>query len=74
MSCVTCHTRRPALVRPKTGERVCRECFFAAFEDEVHATITSDGLMKCVRVGVFVCLCVCVCVCWRACVFVFIIL
>jgi len=25
---------------------MCRECFFAAFEDEVHQTITTSQLFK----------------------------
>lgn len=34
------------LRRPKTFEDVCRDCFFRAFEDEVHATITSSSMFK----------------------------
>ena len=30
--------------RPKTGAVVCKECFFEAFETEVHHTITSNDL------------------------------
>lgn len=30
--------------RPKTGKPICRECFFAAFEEEVHQTIVSSGM------------------------------
>ena len=37
-------SRRPQ--RPKTGDALCRECFFWAFETEVHNTITTAGLFK----------------------------
>ncbi|KAG2488985.1 hypothetical protein HYH03_012426 [Edaphochlamys debaryana] len=45
-TCQHCKEARAVLSRPKTRENVCRECFFAAFEAEVHATITSHGLFK----------------------------
>ena len=34
------------LCRPKDGSRLCKECFFAAFEGEVLHTITSNGLLR----------------------------
>ncbi|KAG2441936.1 hypothetical protein HXX76_003541 [Chlamydomonas incerta] len=34
------------LNRPKTQEQVCRECFFKAFEEEVHQTIVDNKLFK----------------------------
>ncbi|KAH9490443.1 cytosolic thiouridylase subunit Ctu1 [Bulinus truncatus] len=34
------------LKRPKTGDALCRECFFLAFEEEVHHTITSANLFS----------------------------
>lgn len=30
--------------RPKTGRPICKECFFAAFEDEVHQTIVQSQM------------------------------
>eukprot|EP01137_Pigoraptor_chileana_P012434 Opistho-2@64813 len=42
--CVSCGTARAVLKRPKTGQPFCKECFFAAFENEVHRTITSHAL------------------------------
>lgn len=33
-------------MRPKDKSRVCRECFFKLFEDEVHQTIVSEKLFK----------------------------
>lgn len=32
--------------RPKTGDALCKECFFEAFETEVHYTITRAKLFK----------------------------
>lgn len=42
--CVLCKERRAALIRPKTGQRICRECFFHVFETEVHNTIIQTKL------------------------------
>lgn len=32
------------LKRPKTGDTLCKECFFYVFEEEIHNTITSNNL------------------------------
>ena len=32
--------------RPKTGQQICRDCFFYVFETEVHNTITDAQLFK----------------------------
>lgn len=32
--------------RPKTSQKICRECFFHVFETEIHNTITSNNLFK----------------------------
>ncbi|CAI7753269.1 unnamed protein product [Closterium sp. NIES-54] len=32
--------------RPKTGQQVCKECFFRLFESEIHATIVLNKLFK----------------------------
>ncbi|EGD73710.1 ATP-binding domain-containing protein 3 [Salpingoeca rosetta] len=42
--CARCETSRAAMRRPKTGAALCRECFYAAFEEEVHETIVSENL------------------------------
>ncbi|XP_033205161.1 cytosolic thiouridylase subunit 1 [Bombus vancouverensis nearcticus] len=34
------------LKRPKTGHALCKECFFYAFESEIHNTITQGKLFK----------------------------
>ena len=32
--------------RPKTGDTLCKECFFWAFETEIHFTIVKNKLFK----------------------------
>ena len=44
--CAVCSANNAALKRPKTGQVICKECFFAAFEDEVHRTIIANHLFK----------------------------
>ena len=44
--CVLCSKSRAILKRPKTGQQVCKECFFYVFETEVHNTITQAQLFK----------------------------
>ena len=44
--CGACATQRPVLRRPKTGEQLCRECFYTALEAEVHETITRCALFR----------------------------
>ncbi|KAL7004355.1 cytosolic thiouridylase subunit Ctu1 [Cystobasidiomycetes sp. EMM_F5] len=38
--------RRAIVRRPKTAQAVCRECFFLAFETEVHNTIMANKLFR----------------------------
>jgi hypothetical protein len=45
-SCALCSTNRPILKRPKTGQQICKECFFYVFETEVHNTIVDAQLFK----------------------------
>ncbi|KAL3634905.1 cytosolic thiouridylase subunit Ctu1 [Castilleja foliolosa] len=44
--CTICNTRRAALKRPKTLEQICKECFYAIFEDEIHRAIVDNNLFK----------------------------
>ncbi|CAG0887988.1 unnamed protein product [Cyprideis torosa] len=37
---------RAILKRPKTGDALCRECFFAAFELEVHHTVSRGRIFQ----------------------------
>lgn len=44
--CDSCGDRRALIRRPKTGLPSCVECFYAAFEAEIHQTIVEGGLFK----------------------------
>ncbi|XP_034398272.1 cytoplasmic tRNA 2-thiolation protein 1 isoform X2 [Cyclopterus lumpus] len=44
--CSNCIDKRAVLKRPKTGHSLCKECFFWAFEEEVHQTIVAAKLFK----------------------------
>jgi cytoplasmic tRNA 2-thiolation protein 1 len=44
--CALCFTQRSMLRRPKTGQQICKTCFFAVFEAEVHQTIIDNQLFK----------------------------
>lgn len=44
--CSYCEVAKAAIKRPKTGEFICKECFFVQFEDEIHETIVSNKLFK----------------------------
>ncbi|XP_025099459.1 cytoplasmic tRNA 2-thiolation protein 1-like [Pomacea canaliculata] len=43
--CASCGGKA-ALKRPKTGHALCKECFYFAFEEEIHYTIESAELFK----------------------------
>lgn len=45
-NCALCNTSRAILKRPKTGQQICKECFFYVFETEVHNTITEAALFN----------------------------
>ncbi|KAI9103152.1 cytoplasmic tRNA 2-thiolation protein 1-like protein [Phlyctochytrium arcticum] len=44
--CVLCHEQRAVLRRPKTGQQICRSCFYLVFETEIHNTIQANALFK----------------------------
>lgn len=44
--CQLCDKSRAIIRRPKTGENVCKECFFSVFETEIHRTIEQAKLFK----------------------------
>ncbi|KAF2356158.1 hypothetical protein FHG87_013091 [Trinorchestia longiramus] len=46
LHCTSGCGKRAILKRPKTGDALCKECFFFAFEEEVHHTITSAKLFS----------------------------
>ncbi|GLB33284.1 putative CTU1 protein [Lyophyllum shimeji] len=45
-ACALCENAKAMLKRPKTGQQICRECFFYVFETEVHNTITQSKLFQ----------------------------
>lgn len=45
-ACEACNTARAAILRPKNHGKLCRACFIAAFEDEIHTTITTHALFR----------------------------
>eukprot|EP00835_Amoeboradix_gromovi_P006978 NODE_971_length_2676_cov_0.643384.p1 type:complete len:340 gc:universal NODE_971_length_2676_cov_0.643384:244-1263(+) len=42
--CDLCKTTRAILIRPKTQDKVCKLCFYDAFEQEVHDTIVNSNM------------------------------
>ena len=46
VQCEACAAAPAAMRRPKTDARLCRECFFAQFEAEVHETIVGEALFR----------------------------
>lgn len=46
VQCQYCSSAVAVLKRPKTSEKICRACFFDAFEREVHETIVSNDLFR----------------------------
>jgi len=41
--CTKCG-RNAQLKRPKTGDKLCKDCFYACFEEEIHHTIVENNL------------------------------
>ncbi|KAJ4445592.1 hypothetical protein ANN_12273 [Periplaneta americana] len=46
ISCSAHCGKNAVLKRPKTGDALCKECFFWAFETEIHNTIIGASLFK----------------------------
>ncbi len=45
--CSLCHSARALVKRPKTGQQVCKSCFFEVFETEVHNTmVEGEGIFR----------------------------
>ncbi|XP_050884506.1 cytoplasmic tRNA 2-thiolation protein 1 [Lathyrus oleraceus] len=44
--CCLCNERRASLKRPKTLQQICTECFYLAFENEIHQIILSNRLFS----------------------------
>jgi len=45
-SCEYCELRNAKIVRPKNRKKTCLECFYEAFENEIHLTIVESKLFK----------------------------
>ncbi|ANZ76564.1 BA75_03761T0 [Komagataella pastoris] len=43
-ACHLCHSRKAVMKRPKTLQKLCKECFYNVFETEIHNTIISANL------------------------------
>ncbi|KAI8972081.1 hypothetical protein BDB01DRAFT_845180 [Pilobolus umbonatus] len=44
--CVLCLEKKAVVKRPKTGQPICKECFYYVFETEIHHTITDNQLFQ----------------------------
>ena len=42
--CESCDENRAVVIRPKDHQKLCKSCFTAIFEKEIHETIISNGL------------------------------
>lgn len=45
-ACERCAAAKAVVQRPKTGAKLCRQCFFAEFEHEVYCTIVENRLFR----------------------------
>lgn len=44
--CCLCNANRAVLKRPKTGQQICKTCFYEVFETEIHHTIVDNKLFN----------------------------
>ncbi|KAG2186208.1 hypothetical protein INT43_002646 [Umbelopsis isabellina] len=44
--CAICEKDKAVLRRPKTGQQICKSCFYFVFETEIHHTIVDNKLFK----------------------------
>ncbi|GJJ73985.1 cytoplasmic tRNA 2-thiolation protein 1 [Entomortierella parvispora] len=44
--CNLCQSARAILKRPKTGQQLCKDCFYHVFETEIHNTIVDNKLFR----------------------------
>ena len=43
-TCTACKSSRALVIRPKNHQKLCKACFIAVFELEIHNTITANAL------------------------------
>ncbi|KAF7679685.1 Cytoplasmic tRNA 2-thiolation protein 1 [Astathelohania contejeani] len=46
MACQFCSINKAVVLRPKDKSKLCKECFFAHFESEIHSTIINSAMFK----------------------------
>lgn len=46
VKCGTCKEAKGIIKRPSTGNPSCLECFYVAFESQIHKTISQEGLFR----------------------------
>ena len=46
MKCEHCNNAKACIKRPKDNARLCRECFYWVFEEEIHEAIVSNECFK----------------------------
>lgn len=44
--CAICNDARALIIRPKNHQKLCKSCFIAIFEAEIHHTITTTSLFS----------------------------
>jgi cytoplasmic tRNA 2-thiolation protein 1 len=44
--CAACKVARALIIRPKNHQKLCKDCFIAVFEAEIHHTITTTSLFS----------------------------
>ncbi|KAH8600275.1 hypothetical protein B0O99DRAFT_681962 [Bisporella sp. PMI_857] len=44
--CAICQASRALIIRPKNHQKLCKSCFIAIFEAEIHHTITTTSLFS----------------------------
>jgi cytoplasmic tRNA 2-thiolation protein 1 len=44
--CGICNSQRALILRPKNHQKLCKDCFYTAFETEIHETIISNVLFE----------------------------
>jgi len=44
--CQICNKNKAKIIRPKTKNLVCLDCFFESFELEIHYTIITSKMFK----------------------------
>ncbi|KAF3165120.1 nucleotidyltransferase, variant 2 [Orbilia oligospora] len=42
--CAICQNNRAQVIRPKNGQKICKNCFLEVFELEVHTTIVENNI------------------------------